>query len=109
MYTPNAVYTIKLGHPLPERIIEAVWGFFSAYALVFIISLMLLIATGVDEFSAFSAIATTLNNLGPGLGIVADNFTTMNPAAKWILVVTHVIWPIRSFHIISFIYTNILA
>ncbi|QPB78262.1 Trk system potassium transporter TrkH [Proteus sp. GOKU] len=86
---PNAVYTIKLGHrALPERIIEAVWGFFSAYALVFIISLMLLIATGVDEFSAFSAIATTLNNLGPGLGIVADNFTTMNPAAKWILVVT---------------------
>lgn len=86
---PNAVYTIKLGHrALPERIIEAVWGFFSAYALVFIISLMLLIATGVDEFSAFSAIATTLNNLGPGLGIVSDNFTTMNATAKWVLVVT---------------------
>ncbi|WP_340617657.1 Trk system potassium transporter TrkH [Xenorhabdus entomophaga] len=86
---PNAVYTIKLGHrALPERIIEAVWGFFSAYALVFIISMLLLIATGVDEFSAFSAIAATLNNLGPGLGVVADNFTTMNPMAKWILVIT---------------------
>ncbi|MBD2811479.1 Trk system potassium transporter TrkH [Xenorhabdus sp. Vera] len=86
---PNAVYTIKLGHrALPERIIEAVWGFFSAYALVFIISMLLLIATGVDEFSAFSAIAATLNNLGPGLGTVADNFTTMNTMAKWILVVT---------------------
>ncbi|KLU14945.1 MULTISPECIES: Trk system potassium transporter TrkH [Xenorhabdus] len=86
---PNAVYTIKLGRrALPERIIEAVWGFFSAYALVFVVSMLLLIATGVDEFSAFSAIAATLNNLGPGLGAVADNFTTMNPAAKWILVVT---------------------
>ncbi|MBD1227102.1 MULTISPECIES: Trk system potassium transporter TrkH [Xenorhabdus] len=86
---PNAVYTIKLGRrALPERIIEAVWGFFSAYALVFVVSMLLLIATGVDEFSAFSAIAATLNNLGPGLGVVADNFTTMNPAAKWILVVT---------------------
>ncbi|CDG18879.1 Trk system potassium transporter TrkH [Xenorhabdus doucetiae] len=86
---PNAVYTIKLGRrALPERIIEAVWGFFSAYALVFVISMLLLIATGVDEFSAFSAIAATLNNLGPGLGSVADNFTTMNPMAKWILVVT---------------------
>ncbi|MCX9097915.1 Trk system potassium transporter TrkH [Providencia rettgeri] len=86
---PNAVYTIKLGQrALPERIIEAVWGFFSAYALVFVVSLLLLIATGVDEFSAFSAIATTLNNLGPGLGTVADNFTTMNPTGKWILVVT---------------------
>ncbi|MDC9594811.1 Trk system potassium transporter TrkH [Xenorhabdus sp. IM139775] len=86
---PNAVYTIKLGRrALPERIIEAVWGFFSAYALVFVISMLLLIATGVDEFSAFSAIAATLNNLGPGLGSVADNFTTMNPMAKWVLVVT---------------------
>ncbi|WP_445496186.1 Trk system potassium transporter TrkH [Photorhabdus sp. SF281] len=86
---PNAVYTLKLGRrALPERIIEAVWGFFSAYALVFIISLLLLIATGVDELSAFSAIAATLNNLGPGLGVVADNFTAMNPTAKWILVIT---------------------
>ncbi|SFU94714.1 Trk system potassium transporter TrkH [Xenorhabdus koppenhoeferi] len=86
---PNAVYTIKLGHrALPERIIEAVWGFFSAYALVFIISMLLLISTGIDEFSAFSATAATLNNLGPGLGAVAENFTTMNPMAKWVLVVT---------------------
>ncbi|MGP1938991.1 MAG: Trk system potassium transporter TrkH [Arsenophonus sp. ET-DL9-MAG3] len=86
---PNAVYTIKLGaRALPERIIEAVWGFFSAYALVFIISLLLLIATGVDEFSAFSSIAATLNNLGSGLGTVAENFSTMNTLGKWILIAT---------------------
>ncbi|MFA3762779.1 Trk system potassium transporter TrkH [Yersinia sp. 2544 StPb PI] len=86
---PNAVYTIKLGRrALPERILEAVWGFFSAYALVFIISMLAIIATGVDEFSAFAAVTATLNNLGPGLGVVADNFTSMNPAAKWILVIT---------------------
>jgi trk system potassium uptake protein TrkH len=86
---PNAVYTIKLGkRALPERILEAVWGFFSAYALVFIISMLAIIATGVDDFSAFAAVATTLNNLGPGLGIASDNFTTMPPPAKWILVFT---------------------
>ncbi|MCI4201282.1 potassium transporter TrkG, partial [Dickeya dianthicola] len=86
---PNAVYTIKLGQrALPERILEAVWGFFSAYALVFIVSMLAVIATGVDNFSAFAAVAATLNNLGPGLGTVADNFTSMNDAAKWILIVT---------------------
>lgn len=86
---PNAVYTIKLGHrALPERILEAVWGFFSAYALVFIISMLAVIATGVDDFSAFAAVAATLNNLGPGLGVVADNFTSMNDTAKWILILT---------------------
>lgn len=86
---PNAVYTIKLGNrALPERIIEAVWGFFSAYALVFIVSMLALVATGVDNFSAFAAVTATLNNLGPGLGVVADNFASMNDTAKWILTVT---------------------
>ncbi|TKI07121.1 Trk system potassium transporter TrkH [Martelella alba] len=84
---PNAVYTIKLGHrALPERILEAVWGFFSAYALVFIVSMLAIIATGVDNFSAFAAVTATLNNLGPGLGVVAENFTSMNALAKWILI-----------------------
>ncbi|CAM3904889.1 MULTISPECIES: Trk system potassium transporter TrkH [Rahnella] len=86
---PNAVYTIKLGNrALPERIIEAVWGFFSAYALVFIVSMLAIVATGVDNFSAFAAVTATLNNLGPGLGVVADNFASMNSVAKWILIVT---------------------
>jgi trk system potassium uptake protein TrkH len=86
---PNAVYTIKLGNrALPERIVEAVWGFFSAYVLVFIISMLAIIATGVDNFSAFAAVTATLNNLGPGLGVVAENFAAMNSVAKWILVLT---------------------
>lgn len=64
---PNAVYSIKLGNrALPERILEAVWGFFSAYALVFIISMLAIIATGVDDFSAFASVVATLNNLGLG-------------------------------------------
>ncbi|WP_225639445.1 Trk system potassium transporter TrkH [Candidatus Profftia sp. (ex Adelges kitamiensis)] len=86
---PNAVYTIKLGNrALPERILESVWGFFSAYALVFIISMLAIIATGVDDFSAFTTVVATLNNLGPGLGVVAENFTAINDTAKWVLIVT---------------------
>ena len=50
--------------------------------------MLAIIATGVDDFSAFAAVVATLNNLGPGLGVVADNFTSMNDAAKWVLVVT---------------------
>ncbi len=86
---PNAIYTIKIGdRALPERILDAVWGFFSAYTLVFIVSMLAIIATGVDNFSAFSAVTSSLNNLGSGLGVVADNCTTMPSVAKWILVVT---------------------
>lgn len=86
---PHAVYTIKLGNrALPERILDAVWGFFSAYVLVFMTSMMAIIATGVDNLSAFAAVTAALNNLGLGLGIVAENFTTMPSVAKWILIVT---------------------
>jgi trk system potassium uptake protein TrkH len=67
--------------------VDAVWGFFSAYALVFVICMLGLIATGIDELSAFSAVVATLNNLGPGLGEVAVHFGDVNDNAKWILVV----------------------
>ncbi len=86
---PRAVYTIKVGgKALPSKVIDAVWGFFSAYALVFVVCMLALIATGMDELSAFSAVASTLNNLGPGLGDVALHYGEINDAAKWILVLS---------------------
>ncbi|RXJ72199.1 potassium transporter [Veronia nyctiphanis] len=85
---PRAVYTIKIGNKaLPSQVVDAVWGFFSAYALVFIVCMLALIATGIDELSAFSAVAATLNNLGPGLGQVALHYADIDSAAKWVLIV----------------------
>ena len=49
--------------------------------------MLALIATGLDELTAFSAVAATLNNLGPGLGEVAVHFGQVNDAAKWILII----------------------
>ncbi len=107
---PNAVYTIKLGNRvLPERILEAVWGFFSTYALVFLASILAIIATGVDDFSAFAAVAATLNNLGPGLGVVVDNFTSMNDVAKWILILTMLFGRLEVFTLFSTLYADLLA
>ncbi|MEX0634820.1 hypothetical protein M8494_35425 [Serratia ureilytica] len=105
---PNAVYTIKLGNrALPERILEAV-GIFSAYALVFIVSMLAIIATGVDDFSAFAAVTATLNNLGPGSGVVADNFTTM-PAAAADPGGDDAVWAPGSVYIAGAVYANLLA
>ncbi|MDD9195394.1 TrkH family potassium uptake protein [Aliivibrio sp. S3MY1] len=86
---PRAIFTIKIGSKaLPQRVVDAVWGFFSAYALVFVICMLALIATGMDELTAFSAVAATLNNLGPGLGEVAVHFGEVNDTAKWILIIS---------------------
>ncbi|WP_434357753.1 TrkH family potassium uptake protein [Parasalinivibrio latis] len=86
---PRAVYIIKVGDKaLPQQVVDAVWGFFSAYTLVFAICMIALIATGMDELSAFSAVAATLNNLGPGLGEVAAHFGDVSDPAKWVLIIS---------------------
>ena len=84
---PKAVYVVKLGdRSMPDRVVEAVWGFFSAYAMIFVIIMIGLIATGMDNITAFSATAATLNNLGPGLGQVAGTFADVTDTGKWLLI-----------------------
>ena len=88
---PKAVFKIKLANnALPDRVIEAVWGFFSTYALVFVICVLALLLTGMDELSSFSATAAMLNNLGPGLGEVAVHFNEVGSASKWIMILAMV-------------------
>jgi trk system potassium uptake protein TrkH len=83
---PNAQITVKIGKKaLPEKVLEAVWGFFAAYFAISALMILLLMATGLDQETAFSAVAACLNNLGPGLGDVGRNFASINDPAKWIL------------------------
>jgi trk system potassium uptake protein TrkH len=85
---PRAEISIKLGNTIvPFRIVDAVWGFFSIYIVVFSIMLLVMMAIGLDQVTAFSAVAATLNNLGPGLGDVADGFMTLDDKAKWVAIV----------------------
>lgn len=83
---PNAIIPVKLGKkPVPDRVIEAVWGFFSVYLFVFVILLLLLLATGLDQVTAWSAVGASINNLGPGLGDVALHYGDIPDTAKWVL------------------------
>ncbi len=85
---PSAEKPVKLGtKPVPDRVIEAVWGFFSVYVVLFGVMMLVLMTTGLDQVTAFSAVAATLNNLGPGLGEVSNNFASINDMAKWVTVV----------------------
>jgi len=84
---PSAEIPVKLGNKaVPYRVVDAVWGFFSVYIIVFGAMLLAMMSTGLDQVTAFSAVAATLNNLGPGLGDVAHGFTSLTDTAKWISV-----------------------
>ncbi|MFM5873088.1 TrkH family potassium uptake protein [Aeromonas veronii] len=85
---PRAIYTLKLGNrAVPERIVEAVWGYFATYIILFFIFMLLLLMTGLNEVTAFTAVAAAFTNVGPGLGEVSANFGNISPAAQWVLVV----------------------
>ena len=84
---PSAEIPVKLGNKaVPHRVVDAVWGFFSVYIIVFGVMLLAMMSTGLDQVTAFSAVAATLNNLGPGLGDVASGFMSLTDTAKWISV-----------------------
>ena len=79
----NAVVSIKLSkRPLNPRVSESVWGFFSMYVLVFLVLLLLLLSQGNSFITSFSAVGATLNNLGPGLGDVSNNYHVLNNNSK---------------------------
>ena len=85
---PSAEIAVKLGNvAVPVRTVDAVWGFFAVYLIVFGIMLVSMMMTGLDQITAFSAVAATLNNLGPGLGEVAHGFLTIPDSAKWIAII----------------------
>ncbi|MBT68330.1 MAG: potassium transporter, partial [Thiotrichales bacterium] len=83
---PNAQVSVKLnGASINEKALISVLGFFSLYAITFFLILMLLMFAGLDQVTAYSATAATMNNLGPGLGEVAQNYGSLGETAKWIL------------------------
>ncbi len=85
---PNAEIPVKLaGRPVPIRVISGVAGFFAVYFVVFGAMMMMLMTLGLDQVTAWSAVAATLNNVGPGLGDVAVHYRDIPDAAKWVCIV----------------------
>ncbi len=83
---PSAQVVVKVGRqPVNNAVIDAVWGFFAAYVACFAIMMLLLMLDGYDQITAFSAVAATINNLGPGLGEVSANYASIDNFSKWLL------------------------
>ena len=95
---PTAQMPVKMGHKaVDSRVIQSVWGFFFIYMAVFAVAMLTIMMSGVDQVTAFSAVAACLNNLGPGLGEVASHYGDVNSAAKWVLVSTMILGRLEIF------------
>ena len=103
---PNAKVSIKLNKAsINEKALVSVLGFFSLYAISFIFIMMLLMFAGLDQVTAYSATAATMNNLGPGLGEVSQNYGSIGETAKWILSFSMLIGRLEVLTIIAIFHT----
>ncbi len=83
---PNSKIKVKVGNSaINERTLETIWGFFAIYVFVFFTVMLLLMLSGLDFLTSFSAVAATINNLGPGQGEVINNYSNLTDVNKWIL------------------------
>ena len=83
---PNSKIKVKVGNSaINERTLETIWGFFAIYVFVFLTVMLLLMLSGLDFLTSFSAVAATINNLGPGQGEVISNYSNLTDVNKWIL------------------------
>jgi len=83
---PQGVFPIKIGNKaVNDNVIQSVWGFFAVYVMMFSILMIILLASGMDFLTTWSAVGASLNNLGPGLGEVALDYGSISDVAKWTL------------------------
>ena len=98
---PNGIFPIKLGAKvMSESVVNSVWGFIAGYFLVFIVMWLLLMATGVDQITAFSAVAACISNVGPGIGGVSVNYASLPDSAQALLCVTMLIGRLEVFTVL---------
>lgn len=83
---PSAQISVKVGsNAIPDRVMQAVWGFYYLYIFIYCIFSLALTATGVDLVTAFGSVAGCLNNMGIGLGETSLGFAPLNDTATWLL------------------------
>jgi trk system potassium uptake protein TrkH len=85
---PHAVVPVRIGkQTVPQEVIANIVGFFILFVLVFVASVFIMSALGLDMISAFGAVAASLGNIGPGLGSVGptDNYAHIPAVGKWFL------------------------
>ena len=86
---PNSVFILKYNNQkITDNYMNSIIIFVFAYLFIFILTAMLLSITGLDFLSAISGAATSISNVGPGLGEMIGpngNFKSVPEVSKWIL------------------------
>lgn len=85
---PNAVLPVRVNkHVVPQSIQSTVLAFTFLYAVISLISILILLALGVDFLEAIGTVVSAVGNMGPALGTCGPEYSwsSLPDAAKWLL------------------------
>ena len=101
---PKGIFVMKYDRsPVDNKFIASIISFIYMYLVVFFILAALLSLTGLDFVTSLSGAATSISNVGPGLGSIIGpngNFSTLPDASKWILATGMILGRLELFAIL---------
>ena len=86
---PKGVFILKYNYqPIDQKFIASIISFIYMYLIIFFLITALLSLSGLDFITSISGAATSISNVGPGLGSIIGpngNFSSLPDVSKWIL------------------------
>ena len=107
---PHAILVLRFNSKtVSENTYNSIMSFFFMYILIFIVSAICLSFFNLDFLTAFSASASAISNVGPGLGEIigpSGNYFSLEDGAKWILSLTMIIGRLEIFTVLVLLSTK---
>ena len=101
---PKGIFVLKYDqNPIDNKFISSIISFIYMYLVIFFVLTALLSLTGLDFITSISGAATSISNVGPGLGsIIGPNgdFSTLPDISKWILTLGMILGRLEIFAIL---------
>ena len=101
---PKGIFVLKYDqNPIDNKFISSIISFIYMYLVIFFILTALLSLTGLDFVTSISGAATSISNVGPGLGSIIGpngNFSTLPDISKWILALGMILGRLELFAIL---------
>ncbi len=86
---PRLVKNVHMnGRVLKDETVDGVKVYLGAYIIIFAVSVLVVSLENRDPVTNFTAVAATMNNIGPGLSLVGPtaNYGFLSPLSKYVLM-----------------------
>ena len=101
---PKGIFVLKYSkNAVDDKFVGSIISFIYMYFVIFFIITALLSLTGLDFITSISGAATSISNVGPGLGSIIGpngNFSSLPDVSKWILTLGMILGRLELFAIL---------